>query len=124
MEPAHRVLVAEDSITQRTFVADLLREAGLEVHEADDGRIALDLTRIIRPDLLILDLDLPRLSGNEVIVKIRDDRKSAEMPVLVLTADERDQTVSLALDAGATDFLTKDATPEELLTRVRRALRD
>lgn len=119
----HRVLVAEDSATQRALVVDLLRSEGLEVHEAGDGRLALDLTRIIRPDLLILDLDLPRLSGSDVLVRIRHDRKSGEMPILVLTADERDQAISQALDAGATDFLTKDATPEELLTRVRRALR-
>lgn len=122
MHQAPRVLVAEDSPTQRALVVDVLRDEGLDVHEADDGRLALNLCRIIRPDLMILDLDLPTLSGNEVLVKIRNDHKSHAMPVLVLTADERDQAVSRALDAGATDFLSKPASRAELVTRVRRAL--
>ena len=122
MHQAPRVLVAEDSPTQRALVVDVLRDEGLDVHEADDGRLALNLCRIIRPDLMILDLDLPTLSGNEVLVRIRKDRKSHAMPVLVLTADERDQAVSRALDAGATDFLSKPASRAELVTRVRRAL--
>jgi len=122
MHTAPRVLVAEDSPTQRALVVDLLRDEGLDVHEADDGRLALNLCRIIRPDLMILDLDLPSLSGNEVLAKIRADHKSHAMPVLVLTADDRDQAIGKALDAGATDFLSKPATRVELLTRVRRAL--
>ena len=56
-----RVLVAEDSTTERAVCVDVLREAGFEVHEAPDGRYALDICRIIRPDLLVLDLGLPRL---------------------------------------------------------------
>jgi DNA-binding response OmpR family regulator len=122
MHQAPRVLVAEDSPTQRALVVDVLRDEGLDVHEADDGRLALNLCRIIRPDLMILDLDLPSLDGNEVLAKIRNDHKSYAMPVLVLTADDRDQAVSRALDAGATDFLSKPASRAELVTRVRRAL--
>ncbi len=122
MDRAHRVLVAEDSPTQRALVVDILREEGLDVHEAEDGRLAVDLCRIIRPDMMILDLDLPRLTGTEVLVKIRADRKSGSIPILVLTSDDREQAVGRALDAGATDFLSKPATPAELVTRVRRAL--
>lgn len=124
MDPAHRVLVAEDSPTQRALVVGILTEEGLDVHEADDGRIAVDLCRILRPDLMILDLDLPRLNGHEVLVRIRNDRKSGSIPIVVLTADERDEAVGRALDAGATDYLTKSTSPQELLVRVRRALAD
>ena len=125
MEPSRpRVLVAEDSRSQRAYFADLLRTEGLEVHEAQDGRVALDLCRIIRPDLLILDLGLPRLSGEEVLARLRADRKIGTTPVVVLTADEREATVSAVLDAGATDFLAKPVRPAELLARVRRVLRE
>ena len=119
-----RVIVAEDSATQRAMYGDILREAGLEVHDAPDGRIALDLCRILHPDVLLLDLGLPRLSGEEVLRRLRADRKIAATPVLVLTADDRESTVSAALDAGATDFVAKPARPAELLARVRRVLRE
>ena len=119
-----RVLVAEDSRTQRAYFADLLRAEGLDVHEAHDGRVALDLCRIIHPDLLILDLGLPRLSGEEVLERLRADRKIRATPVVVLTADERDATVAAVLDAGATDFLVKPVHASELLARVRRVLRE
>ena len=119
-----RVLVAEDSRTQRAYYVDLLRAEGLDVHEAEDGRVALDLCRIIRPDLLVLDLELPRLSGEQVLARLREDRKIHGTPVVVLTADEREATVAAVLDAGATDFLAKPVRPTELVARVRRVLRE
>jgi diguanylate cyclase (GGDEF)-like protein len=125
MQPTHaRLLVAEDSRSQRAYVADLLRREGFDVHEAEDGRVALDLCRIIRPDLVILDLEMPRLNGADVLARLRGDRKINSIPVLVLTADEREATVAEALDAGANDFVIKPARPVELLARVRRALRE
>jgi diguanylate cyclase (GGDEF)-like protein len=105
-------------------LVDLLRAEGLDVHEAQDGRVALDLCRIIRPDLLILDLGLPRLSGVQVLARLRVDSKMRAIRVMVLTADERESTVSALLDAGATDFLAKPVRQTELLARVRRRLRE
>ena len=66
---------------------------------------------------MILDLDLPELTGTEVLVKIHADRKSGSIPILVLTSDDREQAVGRALDAGATDFLSKAADPAELWSR-------
>lgn len=105
MESSHaRVLVAGDSRSQRAYFVDLLRAEGLGVREAHDGRVALDLGRIIYPDLLILDFALPRVSGAQVLARLRADRKIRATPVVVLTADEREATGSAVLDAGATDF--------------------
>ncbi|HTW11540.1 MAG TPA: response regulator [Solirubrobacteraceae bacterium] len=117
-----RVLVAEDSATERALCISVLADAGLEAHEAPDGRYALDLCRIIHPDLLILDLGLPRVSGIEVLRKLRDDYKIGHTPVIVLTADERQETADLAFYEGATDFVTKPVDPVELIARVREAL--
>ncbi len=112
MEPPRaRVLVAEDSRSQRAYVVDMLRAEGLDVHEAQDGRVAPDLCRIMHPDLLILDLGLPRLSGAEVLMRLHADRKIRTTPVVVLTDDEREATVSAVLDAGPTDFLAKPSPP-------------
>ena len=117
-----RVLVAEDSDTERAICVNVLRDAGLEVHEAPDGRYALDLSRIIHPDLLILDLGLPRVSGIEVLRRLRDDRRVGHTPVIVLTADARAQTADLAFYEGATDFVTKPIDGVELIARVREIL--
>jgi DNA-binding response OmpR family regulator len=117
-----RVLIAEDSVTERAMCADILRDAGFEVHEVPDGRYALDICRIIRPELLVLDLGLPRLSGMEVLRKLRDDRRIGTTPVIVLTGDDRSETADLAFYEGATDFVTKPVDASELVARVNDAL--
>ena len=117
-----RVLVAEDSATQRALCVSILRDAGLEVHEAPDGRFALDICRIIRPDLLVLDLGLPRLNGMDLLRKLRDDRKIGETPVVVVTADERQETADAAFYEGANDLLTKPVDAQDLIVRVHEAL--
>jgi CheY-like chemotaxis protein len=117
-----RVLVAEDSATQRALCVSILRDVGLEVHEAPDGRFALDICRIIRPDLLVLDLGLPRLNGMDLLRKLRDDRKIGETPVVVVTADERQETADAAFYEGANDLLTKPVDAQDLIVRVHEAL--
>lgn len=117
-----RVLVAEDSATERAVCVNLLRDAGLEVHEAPDGRYALDICRIIRPDLLVLDLGLPRLAGIELLRKLRDDRKIGGTPVIVVTADDRQETADTVFYEGATDLVTKPVDAQDLIARVNDAL--
>lgn len=119
-----RVVIAEDSEFARAVVVDTLSGEDFDLHEARDGREALDLCRILHPDLLILDLQMPRLDGEDVLARVRADQKIGHLPILVLTADERDETVSRLLDAGATDFILKPARPVELVARIRRALRE
>lgn len=117
-----RVLVAEDSATQRAVCVDVLRDAGLEVHEAPDGRYALDICRIIRPDVLVLDLGLPRLGGIELLRKLRCDRKIGRTPVIVVTADDRPETAEAAFLEGASDLITKPVDAVDLIARVQEAI--
>jgi CheY-like chemotaxis protein len=117
-----RVLVAEDSASQRALCVNMLRDSGFEVHEAPDGRYALDICRIIRPDLLVLDLGLPRLNGMDLLRKLRDDRKIGATPVIVVTADERPETAEAAFYEGANDLLTKPLDAQDLSARVHEAL--
>ena len=116
-----QVLVAEDSDTERKIFMAVLEDAGLEPHAAPDGRYALDLCRIIHPDVLVLDLGLPRLNGIDVLKRLRKDRKINKTPVIVMTADGRDHTSELAFYEGATDFVTKPVDPMDLVARVREA---
>ena len=117
-----RVLVAEDSATQRALCVNILRDSGLEVHEAPDGRFALDICRIIRPDLLVLDLGLPRLNGMDLLRKLRDDRKIGATPVIIVTADGRQETADAAFFEGANDLLIKPVDAQDLIARVHDAL--
>jgi CheY-like chemotaxis protein len=117
-----RVLVAEDSVAQRAVCVNVLRDAGLEVHEAPDGRYALDICRIIRPDVLVLDLGLPRVGGIDLLRKLRGDRKIGKTPVIVVTADDREETVQAAYYEGVNDLVTKPVDAADLIARVQEAL--
>lgn len=115
-----RVLVVEDEVNLREPLVYLLQKEGYDVIEAEDGRVALELFESHNPDLLLLDLMLPGLSGNEVCRQIRT---TSEVPIIMLTAkgDEVDKVVGLEL--GADDYVTKPYKTSELLARMRAVLR-
>jgi two-component system, OmpR family, response regulator MprA len=115
-----RVLVVEDDTAIADVLRRTLRQEGHEVRAAYDGVEALQAAEEFAPDLVVLDLGLPRLDGVEVLKRIRD---SSDVPILVLTArTELDDRVG-GLDAGADDYLPKPFERQELLARMRALLR-
>ena len=118
--PTRRVLLAEDELELRAFISRNLRARDFTVLEAGNGIEALALWETEQPQLLILDIMMPRMDGLEVCRRIRE---TSIVPIIVLTAldDERDKVT--ALDLGADDYLTKPFGVEELLARVRAVLR-
>jgi two-component system OmpR family response regulator len=114
------ILVVEDEIKIARLVRDYLEDAGFTVIVAGDGEAALASARGSRPDLLVLDLGLPRRDGLDVT---RELRRSSSVPIVVLTArgDEADRIVGLEL--GADDYVVKPFSPKELVARVRAVLR-
>jgi DNA-binding response OmpR family regulator len=116
-----KVLVVDDDPTLRGLVAYALRQEGFLVLEAGDGPAALKAIDDEAPELLVLDVNLPRMSGFEVVKRMRSDE--VEIPVLLLTArsDEEDQIRGLEL--GADDYLTKPFSPRTLIARVHALLR-
>ena len=118
--PGARILVVEDDPELASPLAAELRHCGHEVCVEPDGLSGLARAREWEPDLVVLDLGLPRLDGLEVCRRIRS---SSAMPILILTARERVADRVSGLDAGADDYLTKPFSLEELLARVRAALR-
>ncbi|HEX6800234.1 MAG TPA: response regulator transcription factor [Ktedonobacterales bacterium] len=115
-----RILVAEDEAPLRDFISRNLRARGYTVLEAGNGLEAMALWETESPHLLVLDIMMPRLDGLEVCRRIRE-RSTA--PIIVLTALDAESDKVAALDLGADDYLTKPFGVEELLARVRAALR-
>jgi two-component system, OmpR family, response regulator MprA len=119
--PSARVLVVEDDEAIADVLRRSLRAEGHEVQSAGDGAEALTVAEQFAPDLVVLDLGLPRLDGIEVLRRLRAD--SSDVPVLILTArTETDDRVE-GLDSGADDYLPKPFERAELLARIRALLR-
>jgi len=117
---AARILIVDDEPSILATMAPLLRGRGYEVSTATTGHAALDGVDRQPPQLIILDLGLPDMDGVEVCRRLREGRA---IPILVLSARGAEQDKVAALDAGADDYVTKPFGAEELLSRVRVALR-
>ena len=115
-----RILVVDDEPNIIATVAPLLRSKGYDVLTAMTGRAALEAQERDTPDLVVLDLGLPDIDGVDVCVAIR---QSSGIPILVLSARGAERDKVRALDAGADDYVTKPFGAEELLARIRAALR-
>jgi DNA-binding response OmpR family regulator len=119
-ERSPRVLVVEDDDAIAQVLQRSLRMEGYEVRVAEDGVEALDEAHGFLPDLVILDLGLPRLDGIEVAKKLRE---TDDVPILVLTARDAVESRVEGLDSGADDYLVKPFERQELLARLRALLR-
>ena len=115
-----RILVVDDDRAIQRFLQTVLTGRGFSVHLAENAHLALAAAATIRPDLILLDLGLPDRDGIEVLTQIRE---WSEVPTIVLSVREREGDKVSALDAGADDYLTKPFGIEELLARIRVALR-
>ena len=117
---SQRILIVDDEPNIVATVSPLLRARGYDVLSAMSGRAGLDTLERDKPDLVVLDLGLPDLDGVEVC---RQMRPASSVPILVLSARGAEGDKVAALDAGADDYVTKPFGSEELLARIRAALR-
>lgn len=117
-----RILLADDDGAMRKLLRTVLEREGYDVTEALDGLETLDAIEAGRADLVILDHDMPNLTGLGVLEELRARVSTAAIPVLMLTA-RTDDTELEALELGAQDFLTKPVQPRSLVARVRAVLK-
>jgi DNA-binding response OmpR family regulator len=116
-----RILVIEDETPMRTALADLLTSEGYRAFAAADGESGLKRALIEKPDLMLLDVMMPKLDGFAICAELR--RRANAVPVLMLTAKGQIEDRVNGLDAGADDYLVKPFSTDELLARVRALLR-
>lgn len=121
--PGARVLVVEDDHSIRTLLVALLEREGFMVATAADGEAGLAAVRSHEPDVVILDVGLPRIDGLEVTRRLRADRAMRTLPIILLTARASLEDMVAGLDAGADDFIGKPFQRPELLARVRSSIR-
>jgi DNA-binding response OmpR family regulator len=123
MPPPITVLVVEDDADIAALIAHFLEKTGIVSEIVSDGGRALARAKESSPDLVILDLMLPGLSGLEVCRALRADDKTAMLPIVMLTARGEEAERILGLDSGADDYIVKPFSPNELMARVRALLR-
>jgi class 3 adenylate cyclase len=123
IERPFRILVVDDEPANRALLRKLLGHHGWNVDEAEDGAQALSMIEAQPPDLVCLDVMMPRVDGIEVCQRLRSQPQHAGLPILLLTALDRPEDRARGLEAGANDFLSKPFDEIELTARIRSLLR-
>lgn len=113
-----RILVAEDERDIRELIGFTLRHHGHEVLTASNGEDALAIALRELPDLVLLDIRMPRLTGYDVCRRLRAEPTTQLIPVAFLSAKGQDSEVQAGMDAGATDYILKPFAPDQLINRV------
>ena len=120
--PKKILFIEDESSLQKTF-GEILRQEGYEVISALDGETGLRLAKEKKPDLILLDLILPKMNGFDALEKIKEDPEIKEIPVIVLTNLERMADVDRAIELGATTYLVKaQYNLEEVVEKIKKTL--
>jgi DNA-binding response OmpR family regulator len=117
-----RVLLVDDDPGLTTLLELVFRRAGFEVHSANNGFDGINQAGLLSPNLMVLDIMMPDISGIEVCRQIRANPKTAELPVMILSASGNKEDREMALEAGADTFIQKPISPTELVGRVKELL--
>ena len=117
-----KILVVEDDPDQLEAIRTNLKEAGFYVGTATDGIEALEKARSVSPDLIVLDVMMPKLDGFAVCVTLREDAATASIPILMLTGLCSYISKLAGFESGATDYILKPFDPEQLVSKVKALL--
>ncbi|MCF7669330.1 MAG: response regulator [Verrucomicrobia bacterium] len=117
-----KVLIAEDDPLMMQLVSFKLKQNGVNVITARDGESALALAQNEKPDLIVLDCMMPVMDGFEVLRRLKESDELRRIPVVMLTARNKDVDVVTGLELGASDYIPKPFSPNEFIARVKRLL--
>ena len=116
------LFIEDESVLQKAF-GDVLQQKGYKILSALDGEIGLRMARSEKPDLILLDLILPRLHGFEILKKLKEDPETKEIPVIVLTNLEKMEDINKAIELGATTYLVKtEYKIEEVIEKIKKII--
>jgi DNA-binding response OmpR family regulator len=119
-----KILVVDDSKTISDMVKSLLERIGFEVETAYDGVEALDKVKKVLPDLIILDVNMPKMDGFRVCRLLKFDRNFRSIPIIMLTARDEEENIKTGIKTGADLYLTKPIEPEKLIEAVNKFLHE
>jgi len=117
------VLVVEDSVTQREMIEDLLKGSGLTVKTAGDGVEALEQMQNVCPDIVVMDIVMPRMNGYELCRRIKTDPKTERVPVVMCSSKGEEFDRYWGMKQGADAYIAKPFQPQELVGTVKQLLR-
>lgn len=120
MKKTTRILTVDDSASMRALLNHALTAEGFDVEQADDGQSALEWLAVNEVDVVITDINMPRLDGFGLIEQLRAGSRHRDRPILVLTTESSDEKKARARSAGATGWIVKPFNPEKLAAAVRR----
>ncbi len=115
---AKNILIVDDDSITRRFLTFLLRSEGFDVIDARDGIEALEKIALQDVDLVITDLNMPRMDGAELIRNIRSDVDAADLPVFMLTTEAEEESREMSLSAGASEYIVKPVSRETLTEKI------
>lgn len=116
------ILTVDDSASMRMLLKTSLTAQGFRIESANDGQHGLERMHEVKPDLLITDINMPRLDGFGLIEKVREQDRHRNLPILVLTTESSDEKKQRARSAGATGWIVKPFHPDKLAAAIRRVL--
>jgi len=120
-----KILFIEDATALQKTFGDILRKGSYEVTSALDGEEGLKLAKTEKPDLILLDLILPKVDGFEVLRRLKGDPKTKKIPIIVLTNLEDIEDINKALELGVTTYLVKASySPNEVLEKIKETLKE
>ncbi len=114
-----KILTVDDARTVRTMVRNILEENGHEVHEAEDGVVAMNLVAKQTFDLILLDWEMPEMDGLTFLTRFRQEEISPETKVVMLTSLNKMSNILKAMDAGADEYIMKPFTPDMVLDKIQ-----
>lgn len=115
-------LVIEDSPTQALHLQALLERKGLKVVLAHDGQVGLQMAQQLRPDVIVLDLEMPYMNGFQVCQELHGSKSTSAIPVIMLTCHDDHETAVLGLQLGAIEYIPKDAFADTVLLETLRQM--
>lgn len=117
-----KILIADDDRMLRALLSHKLKALDCDIVQSENGREALEMLASDDIDLVILDGMMPVMDGTEALQRMRSNPETSSLPVIMLTARRREEDAVMALEMGATDYISKPFNPDELMIRIRRWL--